>query len=198
MSTGVDQRREMRPRLSAAQSRERVLRAARSAFSHAGYDVVGIREIAKAARTDPAIVMRLFGSKSALFKAVADAVFEDEPVFRGPVSSLADRIAQHLASPMLPPQHDAEPEFDDFQFLLRSATSADAAPILSEALHRRLIAPLAAKLGKRDAQLRATLLVSYILGFSTMRFALRSEVIESTEAAKLVERLAETLATCIE
>jgi AcrR family transcriptional regulator len=197
MSTRVDKKPKRKRRLSASQTRELVLLAARRAFSRAGYDVVGIREIAKAAPTDPAVVIRLFGSKAALFEAVASSIFESEPLFGGSVETMPQRIAQHLMSPIGATDGQKDAEFDDFQFLLRSATSPVAAPILSAALHSRLIVPLAVRIGEHDALLSATLLISQVLGFSTLRFALGSQVIESARRAKVIESLTAAMRACI-
>ncbi len=58
--------------------RARVLAAEGHAFSRAGYDAVGVREIGASADPDLAIVMRLFGSKAGLFDALADHAFGAE------------------------------------------------------------------------------------------------------------------------
>lgn len=87
MSTGVDNKRR-RPRLSAEQSRARILAAARIALTRAGYDTVGVREIAEMAGVDPAMVPRLFGSKEAVFTEIADGAFSLEPSFEGPIKGL--------------------------------------------------------------------------------------------------------------
>ncbi len=126
MSTSVDNSGRA-PRLTAAESRARILAAARSAFTRAGYDTVGVREIAAAAGVDPAMVPRLFGSKEALFTEIAKGAFSLEPAFEGPIAGLGERVARHLLGPI----SKADPAvFDEFQFLLRSVGSPVAAPIL--------------------------------------------------------------------
>jgi AcrR family transcriptional regulator len=66
---------------NASATRAALLRAARTSFSAASYDNVGLREIAHAANVDVALIRRYFGSKEALFeealgRAVANWVAE--------------------------------------------------------------------------------------------------------------------------
>jgi AcrR family transcriptional regulator len=72
------------------QTETRILTAARRTFADAGYDRTTIRAIAAAADTDPALVMRYFGSKEALFARVAELT-PDEPVTGTP-----DEVAELL------------------------------------------------------------------------------------------------------
>jgi AcrR family transcriptional regulator len=175
MSTGVDN--GPRPkRLSAAESRSRISSAARSAFARAGYDAVGVREIAAAACVDPAMVPRLFGSKAALFAEIADGAFALEPTFEGPLKGLGMRVAHHLLGPI---RKSGPGVFDEFAFLLRSAGSAIAAPILSAALHAHFVKPLSRRMSGEAAEARAALVTAYVLGFAVMRVALGSRAIDS-------------------
>jgi hypothetical protein len=140
--------------------------------------------------------MRLFGSKAGLFEALADHAFGAEDVFEGPLETLGTRLASHLMLPIYPVT-DTD-EIDDFHLLLRSATSLTAAPILSTALHRALIDPLALRLGGKDGQVRAALIAAQVLGFATLRFALGSPPIEASDRQATTDRLAALIQLCIE
>jgi AcrR family transcriptional regulator len=174
----------------------RILAAAGGAFSRAGYDAVGVREIATLADTDAAIVIRLFGSKAELFTTLADSAFGAEDVFDGPLGTLGVRLASHLMSPM--DASDDAGEANDFLLLLRSATSLTAAPILSAALHRALIGPLGQRIGSPDGAARASLVTAQVLGFSTLRFALGSPPIEDADRRMMTERLAALIQNCVD
>lgn len=156
----------VRKRIPATETRAKILAASRRAFSNAGFDQLGVREIAAQAEVDPAIVIRIFGSKEALFAAVANGAFALEPPFAGPVTGAA--IAKFLTGK----SKACEDDFDEFAFLMRSAASPTAAPLLAAALTAGFVAPLAAQLGGKEAQQRATLLTACVLGFSTLRYAL--------------------------
>ncbi len=58
-----------RSRASGQDTRRRILQAAEDLFAREGYDNVTVRDIAAAARADPALVIRYFGSKNDLFLA---------------------------------------------------------------------------------------------------------------------------------
>ena len=199
MSTIVDNRgggRARRPRSSSGETRLRVLEAARAAFCQAGFDHVGVREIAARAATDAAIVIRLFGSKEALFREVANGAFDLEPAFEVPRDRLGGAVAALLLSPAK--TLAAPDEFDAFRFLLRSAASPVAAPIVSASLHASFVAPLAAHLGGEAAAGRAALVTACILGFATMRFALNATALQPDRLEALREPFAAALQACIE
>ena len=85
---------EPRPPLTRAERRRqtetRILTAARRTFADAGYDRATIRAIAAAADTDPALVIRYFGSKEALFAQVAELTADE------PIAGTPDEVAELL------------------------------------------------------------------------------------------------------
>ena len=62
---------------NAAETRNRLLQAARRLFARANYVSVGIREIGAEAGVNPALISRYFGSKRNLFLEVA-SILNDE------------------------------------------------------------------------------------------------------------------------
>jgi AcrR family transcriptional regulator len=199
LSTAVDKADEKSARarrVPAAQTRARILDVARGVFCQAGFDQVGVRELALASKVDPAVVIRLFGSKEALFAAVAADAFALESPFCGPLAGLGSRIAQVLTAKL--EACDQPERFDAFQFLLRSAASPTAAPILSASLHAGFIGPLAAHLGGRNAETRAALLTACVLGFATLRVALTAPALEGEASSLVMERLGIVLQACLD
>ena len=202
ISTTVDQRFRKRrtDRSSAADTREHVLIVASIGFSQMGFDHLGVREIASDADVDPATLIRVFGSKEALFADVAAGAFRFEAPFKGSIRGLGRRIATHLTGGNAEPALD---EFDGLCFLMRSATSSIAAPILAAALHKGLVKPMAEQLGGEDAQMRAALLAACVLGFMTARFALCSTgIVGSLDKSpacrdRLRTRLGKALQACV-
>jgi AcrR family transcriptional regulator len=87
-------------RVSAAQRRESMLRAAVEVFAGKGYNGATTYEIARVAQVSQALVVRAFGTKEQLFYAVAEqAVDELIETFRGvlkeaPTDARAHRIRQ--------------------------------------------------------------------------------------------------------
>lgn len=67
-----------RPRAEPRDSqRDRILRAARAAFTEHGYDAVTLSAIARDARVPRAVVYEVVGSKEAVLAAVADGVADE-------------------------------------------------------------------------------------------------------------------------
>jgi AcrR family transcriptional regulator len=194
LSTTVDLQSSRPPRSTASATRAKVVAAARVAFSRTGFDQLGVREIAASAGVDPAVVIRLFGSKEALFAAVADGAFALEAPFEGHLAGLGLRIAKHLTGPKGAPGPD---EFDELAFLMRSAGSPTAAPLLSKALHAGFVGPLARLLGGKDATLRAALMTACVLGYSTLRFSLGSPALDGAARARVAAQLGAMLQTLV-
>jgi AcrR family transcriptional regulator len=182
-------------RRDAVETRARILRAAKLRFSRQGYDQVGVREIAGDAGVNAALVNRYFGSKEGLFKEIAATAFDIDDVTQGPLAEWGERIARFLnqASPSTADKKD----FDAFQFLLRSAVSPVAAPIVSQHLYASFVRPLAKRIGKEDAKLRATLVTAYILGFALSRMTLRLPEITSRNTDKITTFLGEAIQHCL-
>jgi len=78
-------------------ARDRILEAARQIFGREGYEHATIRAIAAEAQINASLVMRYYGSKEALFAAVADFRRTDPKVYAGtPRSQLGEAIITRL------------------------------------------------------------------------------------------------------
>jgi AcrR family transcriptional regulator len=163
----VDGRPETRAARRAATA-QRILEAARAEFGERGFEGATIRRIAGRANVDPSLVMQHYGSKAALF-AVAIQLDDATP---GEVEAhLHDVLDVRLAE--LPPETKA---------LVRSMlTTSEAAESMSAFLNER-VANLSGAMGGEDADLRAALIVSSILGLTIARHFLQLDAF--TEAAE--------------
>ena len=142
-----------------AATAQRILDAARAEFGERGLEATTIRRIAYRANVDPSLVMQHYGSKAALF-AVAIQLDESSP---GEIEShLHDVLDVRLAA--LPPETKA---------LVRSMlTAPEAAAQMSAFLNERA-ANLSRAMSGDDADLRAALTVSSILGLIIARHFLQ-------------------------
>ena len=138
---------------------QRILDAARAEFGERGLEAATIRRIARRANVDPSLVMQHYGSKAALF-AVAIQLEDADP---GEIAAhLHDVLDVRLAA--LPPETKA---------LVRSMlTAPEAAASMSAFLNER-VANLSRAMGVEDADLRAALIVSSILGLTIARHFLK-------------------------
>ncbi|GAB6855429.1 TetR/AcrR family transcriptional regulator [Asaia astilbis] len=180
-----------RRRSTAEETRVRIMDAAKILFTKAGYDSVGVRDIAAAAEVDPAMIPRLFGSKEALLQRIADTAFKLEEAFEGPVEEIGVRTVQYLIGSM---HETSEHSFHALQLLLRSIGSPAAAPILSEALHAGFISPLSKRLTVDNAAARASLATSYLIGYAVVSAGLNSgELGDQKTLSLLADAIQESL-----
>ncbi|MEV7425873.1 MULTISPECIES: TetR/AcrR family transcriptional regulator [unclassified Streptomyces] len=153
----------------AAGTRAALVSAAARCFGRCGYDGTSIRDIAKVADVDAALVYRYFGSKQGLFAAVVThgtAVFE--PLRHLPLEDVAEWI--HRMAFEGPA--DAETPHPVLT-MLRSPSReegvgrmrADVTEVFSDSFAKRLDGP--------DAEIRAELLAALVLGVTLMRLAVQ-------------------------
>jgi AcrR family transcriptional regulator len=161
-------------------TREAILAAARRRFGDHGYDGATIRGIAADAGVDAALVHHFFGTKERLFAAamrlpivpgelVAAAL---DPGTREPGQSLGEHLLRTLLGAWDVPEVRAT-----FLGLLRSAvTSEQAAGMLrefaTESILGRLAGAVAPGAADDDAQFRAALVASQVLGLGLARYVL--------------------------
>lgn len=165
-----------KPRKNAGASRDseatraRILEAAQVHFSRNSFEGVGLRDLARDASVDPALVIRYFGSKEGLFREVASQAFGTEDFLRPPLSAMPARVAALLLGPAN--QEAWRSGYNPLRVLLCSIGSPVAGPILAEYLDRDFIEPLAMAMRGAQADERGVALAAQILGFALIRVAL--------------------------
>jgi AcrR family transcriptional regulator len=196
MSTGDDKakaRRKNGPReRNAAATQNAILEAARAAFTRAGYDGVGLREIAAAAGVDVALIGRYFKSKEGLFAQAVPPTFEVGPLLAGDREGFGERLARYVLS------KPKDPVFDPTTAMLRAAPNAAAAQLISAGLEERFVAPLAAWLGGRDARARAAMIMATLAGVAALRDVVKVPSLLPEDRRALQRLLTESLQACVE
>jgi AcrR family transcriptional regulator len=155
-------------RRNAIATREAILASARQAFARAGYDGVGVREIAQGAGVTAMMVNRYFGSKEQLFAEAIAATMEKTSVL-GPIILDPSASGEEIAAALVNITKKGATPLEGFQIMLRSASSERAAEIGREQIenhHQKLIA---AALSGDLAPQRAAVVLSLIAGFQIMR-----------------------------
>jgi AcrR family transcriptional regulator len=153
-------------------TREAILNSARHAFTHSGYDGVGMREIAKHAGVTATMVNRYFGTKEKLFEEVVETTLIPASILTKDITdgkpqlgTLSGEIASHLIATTRPHRTP----IDSFLIMLRSAQNRRAAEILRKSFTVHFAKPLAARLGSPRAAERSGLVMSIITGVQFMR-----------------------------
>jgi AcrR family transcriptional regulator len=185
------QRRGRRP--GPSRTREAIAEAARRQFAELGYDRTTIRSVATEARVDPALVLHYFESKQQLFLAAVELPFEVddlvEQIRSGPRAKVGERITQFALGVLRTPEGRAR-----WTGMVRAAASdPDAAAVLRDVLTRRIFEPLAEALGSDDAQLRANLASSQMVGLVMARYVIAIEPLASADDATIAAAIAPTI-----
>jgi AcrR family transcriptional regulator len=155
-----------------AATAQRILDAARVEFGEHGREGTTVRAIARRAGVDPSLVIQHYGSKDDLFAMAIQLPRDstDEDV----VAHLLDVLDVRLGE--LPPQTRA---------LVRSMlTAPEATAAMRDFLDER-VANLARAGDGDDAELRAALTVSSILGLTIARHFLRLDALTDISPAQI-------------
>jgi AcrR family transcriptional regulator len=168
-------------------TRADILAAARELFAGRGYDATTVRMVAERAGVDPALVVRAFGGKDALFLAAVDWPFDPAlaaaVVTAGPPGEAGQRLVALFVRTWEDPVQRAP-----ILALLRSAAGhEDARRLLTEFLGTRLLGPLVAAVTADHTDLRAALVAAQLVGVGLTRYVLGLEPLASMEPARVVE-----------
>jgi AcrR family transcriptional regulator len=147
-----------------AATAQRILTAAQTEFGHHGLEGTTVRAIAQRAGVDPSLVIQHYGSKNDLF-AIAVQLHR-ESAGNDVTEHLLDVLDVRLSEP--PPETRA---------LVRSMlTAPEATSAMKDFLDER-VANLARATEGEDAELRAALAVSSILGLTIARHFLELDAL---------------------
>ncbi|MFG1931451.1 TetR/AcrR family transcriptional regulator [Mycobacterium sp. NPDC048908] len=173
-----------RPR-NAAATREAILESAIRSFARAGYDGVGVRDIAGEAGVTAMMVNRYFGSKEQLFAEAVEVSFAPAAVIGTDPKTLAHEAATTLVARTNP---DAEP-LDPFLIMLRSVSNPRAVEIVRDAIERHVGRRLAGQLPEPGRGVRTEAMLSAIAGILLMRRVMHTRALNEADADQLVNVL---------
>jgi AcrR family transcriptional regulator len=174
-------------------TRADILKAATSAFLSRGYEDVGLREIARSAGVDPAMINRYYGSKDALFRAVLVRWSQRPEFLDGDRAGFGKRMATALVL--------EQPSVDDFgRFLvvMRSMGSIRAIAAIREVVEEPMVGLLSQWIGGAKADIRARLVIGVILGMATSREIGPRTGLPPQNALDMRDQLAAVLQSLIE
>lgn len=156
----------------AARSKRALLAAGSQVFAARGYSRARLRDIADIAGIDAALVIRYFGSKAGLYRAVLELdQVEKLPLSQPLGSTTVDDVVDELVTRAL-----GRWEADGIGALALSLSRPDADLQIREAVYERLskaiLEPLAAATadaGHEDPRLRAEVALATLVGIGTIR-----------------------------
>ncbi|MEU3854048.1 TetR family transcriptional regulator [Streptomyces sp. NPDC029554] len=155
-------------RRDAAATRQAILESAREAFARAGYDGVGVREIAAGAGVTAILVNRYFGSKEQLFQEVVVAAMNSPEVLRPDVINHKD-IPRALAETLVEHTAYGAPAPVGLLILLRALSNPAASRTAREQMENHHHRQMADAIHGPHAAERAALVLATVVGFQVMR-----------------------------
>ncbi|MGW2572577.1 TetR/AcrR family transcriptional regulator [Streptomyces sp. NPDC001537] len=159
-------------------TRQRILEHARRLFARQGFGAVTVKDVADAAGVSPNLITRYFGGKDGLFVAATRVEIPVSTVLDGDRSALGVRLAASIVQRWF-----GAPGEDDPLLVLQRASGErpEAAEALAAFLDTNSLAPLHrflrdSGLDDAEARSRAAAIDAFVLGVSTRRRVLRSEL----------------------
>ncbi|MFJ4278694.1 TetR family transcriptional regulator [Streptomyces massasporeus] len=184
-------RRGRPPRTESADTRDRILTAARDEFAERGYEKTSVRGIAKSAGVDPALVHHYFGTKEQVFEAAITLSFgpalqAPKAIEEGPLDGVGERLARFFFGIWENPATRAP-----LLAIVRSALTNDtAAAVFRRIIATQVLRRIAVRLELPDAELRAELAAAQLVGTAILRYVLRIEPLASADPEQVIARLA--------
>ncbi len=177
------------PQRRSHDTKARILAAARRLFAGDGYEPTTIRAVAAAAKADPALVIRYFGSKEGLFAEAAtfDLLIPDLSAI--PREALGAALVRHFLM-----RWEGDPADNALRILLRAAaTNARAAARTREIFSQQVLPAVSRIAPASEAARRAGLISSQMLGFALCRYILALPAVMEIEPEIAVALLGPTI-----
>ena len=156
---------------NAAETRNRLLQAARRLFARANYVSVGIREIGAEAGVNPALISRYFGSKRNLFLEVA-SILNDEGNAALPEVSPLERT--NLAMSGILSEGAQSAWVTDFRITALSALDPHVSDVMT-ATYDKVREQIMGVLAGEHTATRADLILAQLMGAALVVNLLRGE-----------------------
>jgi AcrR family transcriptional regulator len=167
-----------------------ILTAAGTLFAQNGFDRTTVRDIAAEAGADPALVVRYFGGKEALFVQSADFSLGLEALPPIATSELGQTLAGHFLDVWEGERAGGLP------VLLRSASSNELAAERMREIFSKQVAPfLRTYLPADQIPTRAALISSLLLGVALGRYILKLPPLVALTRQQIVSLIGQTLQT---
>ena len=171
----------------ADRTRTAILEAARALFATEGYERTTVRDIAARAEIDPALVIRYFGGKEALFVRAADIDLRMPDLAGAPVGARGEAIVRHFLAIW-----EGEGSTSGMTILLRSAASNPVAAEKLRDVFVRQVLPALAHGGGVDPA-RAGLVSSQLLGLAFCRYVFALPPVVAMPAERIVREVGATI-----
>ncbi|WP_255690314.1 TetR family transcriptional regulator [Actinoplanes sp. DH11] len=161
-------------------TREEIRTAATRLFRERGFARTSVRDIAALASSNPALVIRHFGTKEMLFLETMHLTIANEPLFDVPIERLGERFIEVLL---------ADDDIRDvYLALIRGSNEARIKARLQDIHERTFVVPVRDRLSGPDADLRARLAAAVVAGLLYALWVVADEALVAADHRELVTR----------
>jgi AcrR family transcriptional regulator len=174
-------------------TREAILDAARAAFTQRGYDGASIRQIAREASVDPALVHHYFGTKQGVFTEAMQLPFNPSVLVPQVLAGDRSQVGEKLVRLFLTVWDDEQARGPIVALIRSAVTHEQAAAMLREFITEAILARIARELDAPDAELRPSLVGTQLVGLVLLRYIIKLEPLASADPETLVAAVAPTV-----
>jgi AcrR family transcriptional regulator len=174
-------------------TREAILDAARARFARSGYDGATTRGIAAEAGVDPALLHHFFGTKERLFVAAMRFPMLPSEFLSDVVTAERDRLGEVIVRLVMQIWDDPDARSTALGLLRSAVTNEGAARMLREFVSSAILSVVQRAAATPDADFRASLVASQVVGLAFARFVVEFEPIASASADELVTAIGPTI-----
>lgn len=174
-------------------TRERIEAAARTAFAELGYEGATIRVVAARAEVDPALVHHYFGTKQRLFLSVMSLPVDMDRVFESILAGPREGIGRRFVGTLLRLWRDPTVLAVMIGLVRSATTEPGAADLLRDMLGRQGIFAFVAAVAPDDAEQRAMLVGTQVIGLAMARHVIGVEPLRSADPEWLAAAIGPTI-----
>lgn len=168
-----------------ADRRTAILDAARSMFAAKGFGGSSLRAIAREAGVDASLVSHYYGDKSQLLVATLQLPVDPIAKIASAVADGPDGMAERVLRAFL---SSWDQHRDVFSTLIRTGLASDSSQEPVSQIARDVVTTmLSSALVGEGRELRASLMVSQVIGLATMRYVVQVEPLASASSEEVVQ-----------
>ncbi|GAA2860443.1 TetR family transcriptional regulator [Paenarthrobacter ilicis] len=175
-------------------SREAILDAARTLFAEHGFEGTSLRQVARDAGVDPAMVHHFFAGKDELFAASVALPANPAEVLSGVETTLPEHRAEAIVRAILrlwegPAQHGL------VAFARGTLGSTAKTALLREMVNRVILSRVVAGLPgtPEELRLRSNLVASQVIGLVLVRYVIKLEPLAGAAQDDVIRMVAPTI-----
>lgn len=162
-------------------TKDAIRAAAKDMFSVRGFGGTSVRDIAKVAGVNAALVIRYFGSKEGLFLETMSI----DDGFSGLTDPPIADLGRTIVSRLIGGRNESAQLF--YTALMRASDRPDVRARLMSATSKHIVEPLTARLPGPDARLRAALIAAQITGLLDQLWILEDSELSGMPQDDIVE-----------